>query len=324
MAEYQKSAVAISDLKNSALYFDHLIPVFIGLEVVTSGWLDRDDWQDMLNDVLKDLMPPGFLSPRAAEALGEVNSKMYNMLQKLAIRQHGFEPRISGLSQEEFDDVETIAAHAYWEFVNEFHLTHWPLASDSEPTLAGLPENEPADPISLLTLADLRVVDASHLSWEHIREIRQDPIARERLRRLRLFAYGNYGDKSREFIEDDIQGRVADYEASAKEWGIQTVHGAISLAVNSKLVAGGLAGSLVAACFGQPVAAIVTGAVTAVAELGNIALEVKSKKIALDAMARENPISYITYAKERVERHQTANKTEHTNPLPRRESRDER
>lgn len=301
MAEYQKNAVAISDIKNAALYFDYLVPVFLGLEMVQDGWLYRDDWKDTLKGIIGKVLPPALLSHHFAEAFSEVNGKMYHLLQKFAIREHGLKPQINGLSTEEYDNIEDTAIQAYFSFIHEFQLLQWPLVAEGESTVAGIPEGENPKASPLLTLSKLNVVDASNLSWDHIHEIREDPIARERLRRLRLFAYSNYTDKPREFVEDDLLSRIDDYEATAKEWGVQTVQGALCFALDSKLVAGGLAASFVAAMFSQPITAIVASATTGIVEVSKFVLELKSRKLALESMARENPLSYVSYVRNSVE-----------------------
>lgn len=308
MTEYQRNAVVIGDIKNAALYFDHIVPVFLGLEMVTDGWLDRDDWENTLKEIVGKVLPPTLMSSHFGYAFSDVNEKTYHLLQKFGIQQHGLEPRIKGLSKEEYDNIEETAARAYFSFVNEFALNQWPLATEGEPTTAGLPEAECPETTPLLTLSKLNVIDASNLTWDHIHEIREDPKAREQLRRLRLFAYSNYLDKPREFVEDDLLSRIDDYEATAKEWGVKTVQGTLTLALNSKLLAGGLAGSFVAAMFGQPMTAIVAGTATAIVEVSKFALELQSRKLAIESMARDNPISYVSYMRKRISKKTTANK----------------
>jgi hypothetical protein len=163
-----------------------------------------------------------------------------------------------------------------------------------------MPDDESAEPLPLITLSRLRVVDASKLPWEQIDEIRKDPVARDRLRRLRLFAFENYDHKTRDFVEDDLLSRIADYEASAKACGLETVQGRLSLVLNSKLAAGVLAGGFVSALFGQPVAGLVAGTAAAVLEVAGFMIELQKRRIAIESLARANPVSYVSYARECV------------------------
>lgn len=116
--------------------------------VLTVTEFVRKEWEPFRDKVLADLIPEQLLSYRFAEALSEVNRRGFNMWAKIAIGVHSLEPQIKGLSQE--DGTE--------------------------------------EPLPLLSLSQLKVIDASKLSWDQIAEIRKDPIARDRLRRLRLFA----------------------------------------------------------------------------------------------------------------------------------------
>lgn len=294
---YYRSAVAIGDLKNAALYFDHLVPVLAATEFVR-----EQDWIPFSQKTLGDLLPQELLSrPSFGEAFAEVNRRSFNMFLKLAIFQYSLEPRIKGLSREEYDRVEKDAARAYFSFIHEFGLSNWPLATCGEPTTADLPDDGVDEPLPLLTLSGLKVVDASRAPWQQINEIRKDPIARDRLRRLRLFAFENYSGKTRAFVEDDLLSRISDYDASAREWGLETVRGALSLALNSKLAAGVFAGSLVSALFGQPVTALVAGTAGAVLEVAGFVLELQRRRLAVESLARANPVSYISYARKRIE-----------------------
>ena len=289
-ADYPKSAVSIGDLKNAALYFDHLVPVFVVTEFVK-----EEEWPFFLENILGPLLPPRLFSIDFGDALAEVNQKTFNLFAKMGIRQHSLEPRIKGLSREEYDRVEDDAATSYFEFVQRFSLAEWPLAAEGGPTTAGFPEAGECDEPALLTLSRVSVIDVSKVPWKQIHEVRRDPIARERLRELRLFAYRNYTGKSPSFVEDDLNSRIAAYEATAKEWGLETIGGALSLVVNSKFATSAFAGTLVSALFGQPLTAFIAGTAGATLEVGRIALEVRRRRMGLETLARDHPISYVTY-----------------------------
>jgi hypothetical protein len=301
-SDYYKNAVALGDLKSAAVYFEHVVPIYAAIEYALSmahkeGGKAKE-WDILREKVLGDLLPPTLLyKPGFLDALAKVNGETFTMFKKLAIQQFSFPPKIEGLSQEQYDDVEIDTAHAYFSFIREFGLSNWPLVAEGESTSAGLPETEGEQLLPLLTLSRLNLVDASRMSWEHVYELRKDQVAQDKLRRLRLFAFQNYTGKSRDFIEDDLLARISDYELSARKWGLETVQGALSLVLNSKLAAGALAGSFVSAVFGQPVAALVAGTVGVVLEVSNVALEIQKKRLAIESLSHENPVSYISYAR---------------------------
>jgi hypothetical protein len=296
MGTYHKSAVAIGDLKNAALYFDTVVPVFVVAEFAR-----EHDWNlSTTKKIFGDLLPREILTLRFAEVFAEINQRGFNHFAKLSIRKFGFEPSLKGLSQKEYDSIEEDFVRAYFSFIEEFGLSNWPLATEDGPATSAMPDDEKDDALPLLTLSRLRLIDASKLPWEHIHEIRKDPIARDRLRRLRLFSFENYSGKARAFVEDDLQSRISDYEASARACGLETVQGALSLVLNSKLAAGAMAGGLVSALFGQPLTALVAGTAGAVLEVGGFVLELQKRRLAIEQLARENPVSYISYVQKRI------------------------
>ena len=295
MEHYHRNAIAFNDLKNAALYFDGLVPVSIIYEIL----IEEENWLPP-EGLFRSLLPQGLASKQFAVALGEVNLRAYAIAEIAAKRKLKFESTEDADLTPEFDRLAKEFVTAFLSFVQTFGLGNWPLALDLENNSGSMLNDEVEEPSSLLTISLLRLVDASQASWEHIAEIRKDAIARERLRRLRLFAFENYSGKSRAFVEDDLLSRISDYEASAKEWGLGTVQGTLSLVLNSKLAAGALAGSFVSALFGQPIAALIAGATGATLEVTGVVLELERRRLGLQSLARENPVSYISYMREHV------------------------
>lgn len=297
MSQYQTSAVAFGDLKNAALYYDRLIPVNIGLE-----FPNRENWEAFLNQACGELLPEHLLTLEFANRLADLNDKTFNWFKKHLIQQHGFAPGIPGLTQNDYEAIENTAVSAYFQFVADFDLKHWPLAVEDGAATAWMPDDEgPEDTGSqLLLLNQLAVIDASKTSWQHIMEFRADQQARMKLRRLRLFAYDYYSGKSRAFIEDDLLTRLYDYEQTAKTWALETVRGSIGNVLQSKYIAGASASALVSLLFGSPTIAVISAGAGAALEIGNITLEIIQKRIALQRLADQSPISYLTYARDKL------------------------
>jgi hypothetical protein len=295
MSKYITAAVDFGDLKNAALYFDHVIPVCLAVEFV-----QKAQFEALLREI-RDLLPPSLLQrPGFPERLAEVNGATYRVFSKLLIQRLDLPPRIPGLSASEYEAVEIASASEYFRFLDEYGLADLPLVSVDGPASAAMLD-DPSSPFSaVVTLANMKVVDASSASWEQIFEFRRDPEARAKLRRLRLFAYEKYPERSRAYVEDDLLTRLADYEDAARQLGLESVQGALSIVLNSKLTAGILAGSMLSTLFGQPVTALAAAAVGAAVEVGHVAVELSKQRFALRRLMRDNPVSFVSYARKRL------------------------
>lgn len=299
MADYHTTAVAFGDLKNAALYFDHLVPVYLSVELVI-----QPEWGALVRGGAGEFLPPGLLQRRGfGERLVEVNQATHHVFCKLAIQRFGFAPQIGGVSEEQYAAIEETAASTYFRFLDDYGLGDLPLASVGEPSMASMLGDADSGGTPLATLASLKVVDASQVPWEQVIEFRREPQARDKLRRLRLFAYENYVDRPRAYIEDDLLTRVTEYEDTAKQWGLETVLGSISIVLNSKLTAGLLAGSLISTMFAQPMTALLAGGVSAVVEVGHIAIELSRQRFAMRKLMRDNPVSFVSYSRTKLRRH---------------------
>jgi hypothetical protein len=144
-----------------------------------------------------------------------------------------------------------------------------------------------------ITLQNLDLIDSSSLSWEALAEIRKDPDALARLRRLRAFVSENYKDKTLSFVKDDLEARLFDYHHEVKKWGFETKISAVSLLLDSKSLQAFGAATFIAAVFGAPVAAVVAAVGGATIELGKMGVEVAKKRHSMREALRTNPVSYI-------------------------------
>jgi hypothetical protein len=150
-----------------------------------------------------------------------------------------------------------------------------------------------------LTLTNIRLINTVRASWEQIFEFRRDTDARKKLRNMKLFLQENYQDKSKQFIEDDFNKRLDDYNNVCKDHGFETCMSVLSAILNAKTLQTVVAGGVAAALLGGPI----TGLSTAVClELGNIVLEVAKRKHAFNKLMRDHQLAYIIDAKERIEK----------------------
>jgi hypothetical protein len=70
--------------------------------------------------------------------------------------------------------------------------------------------------------------------------------------------------------------------------------------LDSKLLAGGVAGSFLSAYMGQPLLAIASAAGAAGITIGKIAVELGKKRFELQKLMADSPVSYISYVKEKL------------------------
>lgn len=298
--DYMNTAIAFGDLKNASLYFDHLVPIALFEELAGEKEMEQTN-RVALAIRNADLVPPDLKEcPGFLEELLEVNDASANYILKEGTKRYSLEQRIKGLSKEEFAAIEHVWTARYIELFLRYGLFRYPIVSAS-PDANGSGSMTPgADVSPILTLANLSVIDASQATWEHIAELRGDPDARRRLRRLRLFAYDNYSGKSPAYIEDDLLTKVADYDETVKQWGFETVKGAIALVLNSRLSATTAAGAILSTLFGHPAEAMAVAAAAASVQMGRVALHLAERRFALQELVRDSPVSYITYSRKKL------------------------
>lgn len=309
---YQTTAIAFDDMKNASLYFDQIVPVLVATTEIgdntvaeisdsvatelVRGGVSRAVLENL--DILAKMLPIDLIRrPGFAESLGEMNEVLCNLFVK---GQAIIKARAIVESDKEFVAIAKAIVETYLSFIYRYELSDYPVVIADGVTRPWFLEN-PDSPLSpVLTLADLRVVDASHASWPQIAEFRRDREARRKLRRLRLFAYENYTGRSLAFVEDDLLTRVADYEESVRQWGFETVQGALSAVFNSKFTPVIVGGSIISSLFGGPSQAVASIATGATVMIGHVAVELTKQRFALQKLMRDNPVSFISYTRTKL------------------------
>jgi hypothetical protein len=160
--------------------------------------------------------------------------------------------------------------------------------------------DDPSGEEVAVTLATLDLVDTTCASWEQITEFRRDPVSRTKLRRLRVFAADSYAGKSRAYVEDDLLRRLDDYDETVRRWGFETRHAVLTTLLNSKSLLAVAGVSLLSVLFGAPTLAGAGALAGAAVEIGRVSVEVSRRRFALRSALRDNPVSYIADAKERL------------------------
>jgi hypothetical protein len=275
------------------VYFDYVIPVNLVGEAVREAWrlnvpTDEFKLETFLPSkaLIAEMLPP-YLNGNQwfRERLNKANIAM----QDIFVKAH----------QSDIHEVEIADWVARWmihRVISDFKLDSVPVII--LPGMVAPDESEQAD--VAISLLSLKLVDAENVSWQQLLEFRQDPAARKSLRRLRLFAFENYSGKPKDFIRDDIHTRISDYEVAVRKWGFETKSGVITALLDSKIVRGGLVASGLSALFHEPLAAIASAAVPVAIQLGRIALDIRKQQFALRDVMKDNPVSYIVDANQKL------------------------
>mgnify|MGYP000915221070 CR=1 FL=1 len=282
--ESQSALACLQDTKNASLYFDNVVPLELS-ELIPI----RDSGEPEMFEILNSILPSNLLdsnNPRGVNPL---------VIQYTSTYLIAF-PSALGI----FDLPNN-------ETLEERHNKHMPkLLSDmsqlihssgcSASGIFGAVANtnqETAQEDPSLILSGLNLVDASKLSWKQILEIRDDKESINKLKRLRLFIYENYNDKPLNYIKDDLNQRIYDYENTAKELGLKTKESIFKAIFSSESTVGLTAAAIASAFLAAPIAIPLSLAIGSTFMIGNIALDFKSQKRELYNFKRDNPISYI-------------------------------
>ena len=290
MLQHQSTAISLVNPRETALYFDRVIPLNLNAELLNLGFPRRPISDVFPTDMLDAVLPSELCKQESFRArLIAINEAAWPFILKSGVDAKKLPAEICDLSQEQFDTIGTKYNEALELFIDDFGLRS---CSVDVPGLSFADSSSQTEDF-LITLPNVKLIDVNNTSWEQVLEFRRSTEAKNKLRRLRLFAFANYRGRDRAFVEDDILLRLSDYTETIKEWGFETRHGAITSLLSSKLLAGALTGSVLSALLGQPFPAIISAVGGTVIEFGKIALDVRKRSVQLRKLLRDNPITYI-------------------------------
>ena len=266
------------DYKVSALYFDAVVPVAMGME--GQYFEESEGWAEFLPESMKANAELGRLIREVTHACGVLHLKWALGGKKSSgddpFEQPGFSEYIEARNNmlTELDRVEPNLIQRY---------------GDDGDAFGNIDSIE-------LSLANIPVIDAQDASWSQIEEFRKDEKSVKNLRRLKLFFHKNYIDKPKTFVEDDLSVMLEDYQNSIADWGFTSKTGAISTLLTSKSILSGAAAGVVSVLGGSPILAASTLAAGAVIEIGNISVNIATAKHNLLKLERDSPVGYIVSA----------------------------
>lgn len=274
------TALAWSDARSAALYFDRVIPV----NIPDAYRVDGDD--PVYYEVLKNMLPETLLDSSAKIGLAApvVSYVSYFLLafpQAAGVTSlsggESLERRAASTMPNLLDAFGQVVANCG---VNDFAIYGEPLSPTA--SSAG------SDPC--LVLSNLNLVDTSKLTWRQVIELRKDSDSVERLRNLRRAVYKDYSGKSEAYIKEDIEFRISEYETATQFWNLPLQKGVLEIAMTGEALAA-VGAAVALALFGAPlVAAAAAGGAIAV---GKAALSIAQRKRDIELERKRNPMAYL-------------------------------
>ena len=225
-----QTALVMSDSKAAALYFDHVVPLFA--QSVVDGFTSSEVKAGVLSvltperflERLKTLYEPlnqervlerlKTLAPDVLLSDGSLRMEYLTLLRHLADTQS-----MVAVLDQSMDAVLGLFREGSLSVFGSLQLS--------------VAENSEEDTVSFV-LSNLKLVDASKLSWEQVLEVRRDEKSMAKLRSLRVLFHENYSGKPSSYIEDDLLSRVDKYDETVKEWKLDTVERSLEMFCSSK------------------------------------------------------------------------------------------
>lgn len=327
MGTYHNTAIVFGNLKDALLYFEHVIPMNFpgmctGYRPMNTGSTHvvkatKEQFMDAFHELNEAFGKPGELAKLFPPHLANVSQfeRTRNAFEGFLVmyllktfegpdKVEKYIQRLAKISQVNPPDdpnklcptIEGLQA-VFSSIVNQYHLKDVPI--DCSNFFLSNASNDNYD--NCLLVPQIRVVDTSKTTLGQIMEFRKDRDAMNKMRNFRLFAYEQYNGKNKTFIEDDIQRRLAEYDEAVKTWGFNTTTNTLSFLFESKFLMGAFATSAVSLLMGNPSLAVEAFGAGTIVELGKLSLEYARSKSELKKICRENPISYISNAKQALE-----------------------
>lgn len=291
-----RTVVCFGEIKQAALYFDHVLPVAFKKMTGTGTDLVIDFPEPVpsrpLINLIFDKNPQS--DRERCEELGRIIDTWdaFNK-QIVSYRQTAVESSVvddykdlheAYLQNKIGKDGISIRAH-FQKYASKLGIGR---LSVLLPTEAECVDFIIEDPIA--TLSGLSLINAEGATWEQILEIRMDLESRKKLQRLRAFLTESYTGKSHAFLEDDLAQRIDEYESASRKHGFELISGTISTLLDASNLQGVAAASIASLVVGGPWAAISSAAII---EVGKGVIEFAKRRRAMTDWQRGHELAYL-------------------------------
>jgi hypothetical protein len=151
-----------------------------------------------------------------------------------------------------------------------------------------------------ISVIGAKLVDTQKVEWNQIIEFRNDPWAKEKIKRFRLFLYDNYQGKSKDYIEDSLHQKINEYEEACKKHGFELITTTIGSILDSKSAIAFTSIIVASILLGDPALRDVALLSGSAIELGKISLRFAEKKKEIDFFKHNHELAYIFEAKNKL------------------------
>ena len=153
----------------------------------------------------------------------------------------------------------------------------------------------------ICTLANVPIVNAHSADFDQIKNLRRDTDSKKKLRNLKIFLHETYVGKSVDFIEDDLNRRIYEFNLAAKKHGFQIQQSVLSTLFDSKTLLPTIATAIASVAFGTPFL-FVAAAAGAFFEIGKIIVQVRQCKYDYNLLLKTHELAYFFEIKEITEK----------------------
>jgi hypothetical protein len=157
---------------------------------------------------------------------------------------------------------------------------------------ATISEGGQTDALQVL-LGGLPFVDTSNAKWAQILDVRKDKRSLSALRDLRLFFASSYEGKSVDFVTDDVQRRLENFERARKKFGFDLLISSAKVLLDSKSILSIAGLALVASILGTPLAATVATLAGASLEIAKLTINITEQTHNFQSKAQEHELAYL-------------------------------
>lgn len=323
MQNYHNTALVFGSLKDALLHYEYVVPMnftgqFAGLRPSATGSVENfkepgmDDYHELTDtfgepDQLLKLYPPNLAAhPNFKVAVNMFDGFLFSYMVKTNLGEEMFDSYIKNLSQvvgsnapassDQLCPTDEGLRRLFAKLVEDFKLNNIPVDCSGF-SLTGSAE---VPHTNALTVQEIPMINTEKIGFSQIMEFRKDRETMKKMRNFRLFAYQQYAGKDKAYVEDDIQKRYEDYMEALRLSGFETATKMLTSLISSKLLMGALATSTASLLLGNTQLAIGAFGSGAILEIGKLSLQFAQQKQAMATICRENPISYIAEAREKL------------------------
>ncbi len=335
----QVVAFSAADHKHAALFFDRIVPLHSGTTVPESivypFWekLKREDiilkikvmsdypeYIELIHAITETNESDSLEFSQNLLALMKVvaGKEHHSLIQELELPIEEYKDYLISSANDELDIVKDITlilnlskAKKYMENVilNRLALSFTRNAKDNNSNYVPLLGRRPLTPkyipdgddatVSWI-LSNIKLANTRNATWDQIMEVRNDAQSMLKLRRLRLLLSDNYVGKSKAYVKDSIECKIADYETACKKHGLEMMHTTLEALLDPKSLLGIGAITATSAITGEGSFVGVTAGVVAAFHAGRTSVSIVKKHHDLKDWKSNHGLAYLIDLKEKL------------------------